>query len=396
MMPGLETVSGLETVYCGVKLRSPVIVGSANITATMENIKACQDSGAGAVVMKSLFEKEVCRIAPTPRFALIHRKVANEKSFTLYSYEQASSWGLARYAREIERCKAELDIPIIASINCYTQEGWLNYARRIEAAGADILELNVSCPHSSVTFAGVEVESTILDVVRAVREAVKIPIVTKLTPQLTSPLNMVYELERLGSNGVVLFNRFTGLEIDIEAEKPIMHGAYAGHGGPWSIHLPLRWISAIRGHVKLDISGSGGVAGPEDVIKYLLAGANTVQVCTAVIMNGYKIVERLNRGLIDFMERKGYKTIDDFRGKVNAKILATEDVFREHVSRAVIDPEKCKGCGRCFDVCSHFAVEPEGDVYIIKHNCDGCGLCPQVCPTDAISLVGIRGSGKVD
>lgn len=373
--------------YCGIRLRSPIIVGSANITGTAENIRLCEENGAGAVVMKSLFEKEVCRTAPTPRFHLIRRRVDGERSFTLYSYEQASVWGPERYAAEVEAAKRAVSIPVIASINCYTPEGWANYARLMENAGADILEVNVSCPHSSVAFSGVEVEKTMFDVAEIVRASVKIPIVIKVTPQLTSPLNVVHELEKRGCNGVTLFNRFTGLEIDIEKEAPVMHGTYAGHGGPWAMHLVLRWISAIRPHVGLDISASGGVSGPEDVVKCLLVGADTVQTCTAVIMEGYGIIRKLNDGLLEFMKLKGYSSIDEFRGKVNDRILATEEVERTHLYRAEIDEARCTACGRCKDVCSYFAVEVAGRAYRITERCDGCGLCREVCPRGAITLV---------
>ena len=377
----------IGVTYCGIRLRSPIIVGSANITAEMENIRQCEENGAGAVVMKSLFEKEVCRTAPTPRFHLIRRRVDGERSFTLYSYEQASVWGPERYAAEVAAAKRAVSIPIIASINCYTPKGWDTYSRMMEDAGADILEVNVSCPHSSVAFSGVEVEKTMFDVADIVRTAVRIPMVIKVTPQLTSPLNVVYELEGRGANGVTLFNRFTGLEIDIEKEAPVMHGTYAGHGGPWALNLVLRWISAIRPHVGLNISASGGVSGPEDVIKCLLVGADTVQTCTAVIMEGYSVIPKLNDGLLEFMKRKGYSSIDEFRGKVNRRILTTEEVERAHLYQAEIDSKRCSACGRCKDVCSYFAVEVRGKVYSITDRCDGCGLCREVCPRGAIALV---------
>ena len=387
-----EQLATLDTTFCGVKLISPVVVGSANITGNFENIKRCQDNGAGAVVMKSLFEKEVCREAPTPRFAIIRRGSGEKRSFILYSYEQASVWGPDRYAREVERCRNGLSIPVIASINCYTPEGWASYAKRMEAAGASVLELNVSCPHGSVTFSGVKVEETIFDVARIVRSEVKIPIVVKLSAQLTAPLNVVHELEQLGCNGVTLFNRFTGLEIDIEREIPIMHGSYAGHGGPWAIHLGLRWISAIRPHVALDISASGGVDSPEDVIKYLLVGANTVQTCTSVIMNGYEVVRKFNEGLLKFMEGKGYRTIDEFRGKINARILSTEEVDRRHLYRARINKSRCNNCGRCKSVCTYSAIEEGIETHEINDRCDGCGLCKEICPRGAVDLISLATS----
>lgn len=334
----------LKTKYVGLDLETPIIVGAAGITETVERMRRAEENGAGAVVMKSLFESEISRTSPTPRFKIIRHNMGSYKTFTLFSYEQASVWGPDRYAEEVANAKAKLKIKVIASIDCLTEEGWVSYARKMEEAGADALEVNVSCPHASITFFGKEVEKEILKVVRLVREAVSIPIIPKLSPQLTSPLSLVHALKDIGANGVTIFNRATGVDIDIEAEQPILHRGYAGHGGPWAIMYPLRWISAIAPQVDIDISSSGGVSCPEDVIKYLLAGATTVQVCTAVYMHGYEIIKELVRGLERFMETKGYHHIEDFRGKVCARILSTDQIDRRHLMVAQVNKKKVAPC----------------------------------------------------
>ncbi|GAH80504.1 unnamed protein product, partial [marine sediment metagenome] len=216
-------MSNLTTTYVGLELRSPIIAGSAGITETVERMKKAQDNGAGAVVMKSLFEDEISRISPTPRFKLIrYREGLNnnksKNSFSLYSYEQGSEWGLERYAEEVSRAKKELNIPVIASINCISKEGWISYAKRLEEAGVDALEINLSCPHSSIIFRGKEVEKGILNTVRLVRENVSLPIIAKISSQLTSPVQIIKEIESIGANGITLFNRLTGIDIDIEEE----------------------------------------------------------------------------------------------------------------------------------------------------------------------------------
>jgi dihydroorotate dehydrogenase (fumarate) len=185
-----------------------------------------------------------------------------------------------------------------------------------------------------------------------------------------------------------MFNRFTGLDVDIEAERPIMHGGYAGHGGPWAMLYPLRWISEISPQTSLDISATGGAVSADDIIKYLLAGANNVQVCTAIYLSGFKVLGELNDGLVRWMARKGYESIDEFRGKVSgSKILGTEQVDREHHHVAEVDPELCVGCGICRDVCLYFAPEIIEKKAIITERCDGCGLCACLCPRSAISMV---------
>lgn len=342
-------MADLRTNYVGLELSSPIIAGSAGITETVERMKRAQDNGAGAVVMKSLFEDEISRVSPTPRFKLIkygERAKNNESknSFSLYSYEQASEWGLERYAEEVSRAKKELDISIIASINCITEKGWVLYAKRLEKAGADALEINLSCPHGSIIFRGKEVEENILSTVRLIRENVSLPIITKISSQLTSPMQIIKEIESIGANGITLFNRLTGIDIDIEEERAIMHQGYAGYGGAWAIHQSLRWISEISPQAKIDISGSGGVSTSEDIIKYLLAGATTVQTVTATLLNGYGIITEFTQGLKEYMDRKGYERIEDFRGKIFSRIKGTYEIRREHYLKAEINDNLISPC----------------------------------------------------
>ncbi len=329
-------MTDITTRYVGLTLRSPIIAGSAGITKDAERIQRAEENGAGAAVMKSLFEVEVSRTSPTPRFKVLRHNLDRHRAFTLYSYEQASEWGPEEHAEEVRRIKSKVGIPLIVSVACITESAWESYSKMMEEAGADALELNVSCPHGSITFYGGEIEKSILNAVRIVRESVGIPIIAKLSPQLTSPVSIVRELERTGVDGVTIFNRMTGIEIDLETESPIMHGAYAGHGGPWAIQYPLRWISEVSPQVKMDISASGGVSSGEDVVKYILAGATAVQTCTAIVMNGYEIIGELTRGLESFMERKGYATLDDFRGKLCSRILDGRSVDRRQKVKARI------------------------------------------------------------
>jgi dihydroorotate dehydrogenase subfamily 1 len=329
-------MADISTKFVGLTLRSPIIAGSAGITKDAERIARAEEHGAGAAVMKSLFEVEVSRTSPTPRFKVLHHNLRRHRAFTLYSYEQASEWGPEEHAEEVRRIKERVSIPLIVSIACVTETAWESYSRLMEQAGADALELNVSCPHGSITFYGGEIERQLIEAVRVARESVHIPIIVKLSPQLTSPLGIVGELERIGVNGVTMFNRMTAIEIDLESEQPIMHKSYAGHGGPWAIQYPLRWITEISPQVKMDISASGGVASAEDVVKYLLAGATAVQTCTSIVMNGYEILQELNAGLKAFMEKKGYERLEDFRGKVCSRILDGKSVDRRQKVKARI------------------------------------------------------------
>ncbi len=334
----------INTVYCGLKLSSPIIVGSSGLGETVERMEKAEIAGAGAVVMKSLFEEVVSRRSPTPRFKVIEHDLKDRGAFTFFSYEQASEWGPERYAREVSRAKKSLKIKIIPSINCLIEKSWRRYARMMEDAGADAIELNLSCPHGSITFRGGEVEETIVRAAAASREAVKIPVIGKISPMLTAPDALARELERIGLDGVVIFNRMTALEIDVGRERPALHGGYAGHGGPWAIQYSLRWISQIRPQLKIDIAGSGGVTGADDLVKYILAGADAVQVCTAIYLRGYSVITGMNAGLAAWMAGKKYKSLDDFRGKVCGRILGTKQIDRRRTRIARIDPRPSGGC----------------------------------------------------
>lgn len=380
-------MADLRTRYAGMELDCPIVVGSAGITETVERMRRCQENGAAAVVMKSWFEEELPRRSPTPRFAVIRHDLGPEKTFTLFSYEQASEWDLARYAQEVADAKAKLTIKIIPSINCVTDEGWATAAKELEKAGADAIELNTSCPHGSITFRGKAVEETIFHTVRVVRAAVRIPIIAKLSPMLTSPLAVAKGVEAAGANAVTIFNRMTALEIDIQEERPIMHGGYAGHGGPWAIQYPLRWISAIRPQISIDIAGSGGVASWEDVVKYLLAGATVVQTCTAVVMNGYGILRELRDGLERWMDSRNYRTLNDFRGKVLPRILDGPKIdrrkrLRAHKRYEVLAP--CKAaCPVGVSAQSYVRLVAEGKfeeaVKVIRASNPFQSICGRVC-----------------
>lgn len=337
-------MAALTTNFLGLELSSPLIAGSAGITANLDRLKRAEDVGAGAVIMKGLSDQELMRRSPSPRFRTIERG----RSTTLYSYEQASEWGPEEYAEHLRRCKAALDIPIFVNVDCNEIENWLAYCKLLEEAGADGLELNVSCPHGSITFSGEQVEERILEVVKAVRRAVKIPLLLKLSPQLTQPLALSKAALDAGADGLTIFNRLTGLEIDPVKQEPAMHGGYAGHGGRWVLHYMLRWVSAIHNELDPVISASGGVGSVEDVVQALLAGATTVQLCSAIYLEGFEIIGRLNRGLLAYLEEHNCETPADLKGIAAKKIKTMAEVDRETRSWAHI---RTRGTAPCTAAC---------------------------------------------
>lgn len=376
----------LRTDYAGLDLKNPLIVSPAGISETVKRMKKAEAAGCGAIVVKTLFEDEITRRSPTPRFKVLGKRPGVEEYFVLYSYEQASPFGPDRYAREIEKAKREVSVPVIASIGCMTEKGWLRYATLVEEAGADAVELNVSCPHARSILSEADVSGGMCRATELVKETVPIPVIPKMTPQTASPVNVALQLEKSGADAIVMFNRFTGLEIDLDTEAPVMHGTFAGHGGPWAIHYLLRWLVATSPGLGIPISASSGIWTGLDAAKAILAGATTTQVCTAIVVGGYGKISSILDGLKDFMEAKGYSSPADFRGKTCGKILSTDEVDRRRVVTAEIDPGLCTSCGICERVCIYDAVSHKGNMFRIGKSCQGCGLCVELCPAGAIIL----------
>ena len=314
-------MADISVEYVGLKLSSPVVAAPSGSTGTVDLMRVAEDSGIGAVVMRTLYPRPDQGSVP-PHFELIKHNLGTMRSTTLYSSEHAALWDPDRYAEEIRTSKEHVRIPIIASIGCVSPSDWVvNYAKQVEHAGADALELNLHCPNvvRGEEFGFIEM---VPEVVSLVKSAVKIPVIPKMTPQLENPTLAAMALEKAGADAVVMFGRFTGLEIDIDQEQPISRRAYAWHGGPWSIFYSLRWINGTCPWLGIPIAGCGGVATAEDVIKYILVGATVVQSCTAIITQGYQMIKGLNQGLSDWMDRKGYERTEDFRGHVARQDLS--------------------------------------------------------------------------
>ncbi len=379
-------MNALTTNYMGLLLKNPIIASSAGTTQKLEQMKKAEAAGAGAVIMKSFFERKDFRSDHTPHFMILKRKIGAFRADTLYSCEQASSLDETEYAEEIFKAKKELSIPVIANIDCYNYQESIRISKMFAEAGADALEIK-ACPTGELSLAGNSYQDVIGKVLTGLKAEIKIPITVKLVGQLDDPVKTALYLEKAGANGITLFNRLAALDIDIETEAPILHGGYAGHGGLWAIYYSLRWISALYPATKLPICGSGGVYTGEDVAKYILSGACSVAICTSILLNGYEIIDRIKAELTKWMEKKNYNTIEEFIGKAVYRVKGNEDINREKRVTAWINDDRCSLCGGCFRSCFHGAIDFSADYCRVKPEiCKGCGLCLHVCPLKAIEL----------
>ena len=374
--------------YAGIKLAHPIIAASAGTTRDAEQAAKCEDSGYSAVVLKSVQEEVLMRYNPFPRFAVLRSGIKGYESTTFYCSEQAYYGDLDNYAETVRRSKERVSIPVIASINCIKPESWAHYASVCEQAGADAVEIVPSCPFGLlIRNPSNDNHSIALAAVSACKQKVKIPVIPKMTGQVANPLYTALCLDEAGADGLVMINRSTGIEIDIETQKPILHGGLAGHGGSWALNSVLHWIVVTYPHVKAPISATGGIMTGGDTIKCLLAGANTVEIATVVYLKGYDWVQTMLAEIDEYMERKGIETLVDIVGVAGKNMLSMEQYDRKTRYFASCERETCNACGRCENVCIYDAIRLVDKKPVIdRERCDGCGLCKSICRAGAIKL----------
>ncbi len=299
----------LSVDYVGLKLKSPIIVSSSGLTNSVSRIEKIASEGAGAIVLKSLFEEQ------------IQYEIGEMESGS--DYPEAGDY-LKTYAREhsvenylklISEAKDAVDIPVIASVNCYTSDEWVDFTVRMEESGADAIELNIFYLANDKKKDPRDFEQVYLDIVSSVKSKVSIPVIVKLGSHFTNLTWMVDQLYQRGASAVVLFNRFYAPDINTD---DLSIGAADIFSTPAEIRNALRWVGIISAEVdKIQIAASTGVHSASDVVKQLLAGAEVVQVCSVLYKNGVQYLGRMNADLKAWMEKKQYRSIDEFRGKMN-------------------------------------------------------------------------------
>jgi dihydroorotate dehydrogenase (fumarate) len=301
----------LTSSFMGIKIANPLIVSSSGLTNSVDKIKACADNGAGAVVLKSLFEEQ-----------LVTRKSTMINQDEMYFwYPEAMQFvnslstaeGLASYLKLIEDAKKNVNIPVMASINCVTAEEWPRFAAEIEKSGADGLELNIFIPPTNINLTGYKMEETYVDIIHEVRKHVSMPVAVKVGYYFTNLYRMIYRMSSLDVNSLILFNRYYRPDIDIDTMRVVAQNVYSS---PIEITLSLRWIALISSRIHTEIVAATGIHDYQGVIKQLLAGATSVQMCSTLYKNGISYLGTILKDLENWMKEKGYENLTSFRGLV--------------------------------------------------------------------------------
>ena len=309
----------LSTRYAGLELKSPVIVSSSGLTNSIERIKKIGHAGAGAAVMKSLFEEQILHEVGS----MSSNSAYPEADDYLRTYARENS--LDNYLKMIVDAKDMVDIPIFASINCVSSSEWVDFTSEIEKAGADGIELNIYFLPINKDKDPREYEKTYLDIVSAVKKKTKLPVIVKIGPGFSNITWLVNQLYLRGAAAVVLFNRFYAPDINTETFD---FGSAAILSTPADLRDSLRWTGIVSSQVKeIDLAASTGVHSGMAIVKQLLAGATAVQVCSVLYRNGVDYIRDMITELKKWMEKKSYETVSDFRGKLNYANLKDPSVY---------------------------------------------------------------------
>ncbi len=301
----------LSTSYLGLSLSNPLIASSSGLTGTVKGVKRCAEAGAGAVVLKSLFEEQIDSEVATENQSVdlsVHPEAEE------YIRQMGRHLGPQDYLELIEQSKAQTDIPIIASVNCVSSKWWCNYARQIEEAGADAIELNISIMPRDEKEDAAHIEKRVVRIVDKVRQCLSIPIAAKIGPYFTALPALSSSLRKAGAAALVLFNRFYQLDIDVTTMD-----LKAGYQFSQSteIYQTIRWVSILHDKVGCQLSASTGVHSATDALKLILAGAHSVQLCSALYKHGVDILRQIERDIDGWMSDHGFESIDDVRGKLS-------------------------------------------------------------------------------
>ncbi len=304
----------LTTTYLGLELKNPLVPSASTLSENLDNIRRMEDAGAGALVLYSLFEEQILQDSHELDFHLSHGTESVAESLSYFPEPETLYVGPERYLSHLSEAKAAVDIPVIASLNGSTNGGWLRYAKEIESAGADALELNIYYLPTHMSLSGTEVEQNYIDIVKTVTSAVSLPVAVKLSPFFSNLAHVAQQLTHAGAEGLVLFNRFYQPDIDLETLEIRPRLLLSGHQ---EMRLPLCWIGLLYGRVPVDFAATSGIDNAKDVVKLILAGADITMLCAALFRHGIPHIAKIREELMEWMETNGYDALHEMRGAMS-------------------------------------------------------------------------------
>jgi len=307
-------MANLRTRYMGLDLKNPIIIGASNLVTSTDNLERIEKAGAAAIVYKSIFEEQV----QINNLDFFERKTEyedrNAEMIKLFPDTNSDSSDINEHLAALRKARESVTIPVFASLNAVTDETWVEYAKKIEQTGVDGLELNFYTVPEKLDKKNKNIEKNQVKILKNVKSSVAIPVSVKLSPYYTNPLKLISDLDNSGADGIVIFNRLFQPDIDIHTEE---------HHFPYSLsnrednRLPLRFAGLLYGNTRASVCANSGITSGSDMIKMLLAGADSIQIVSALYLNQIEYIAIMLKELNKWMDSKGYKTIDSFRGKLS-------------------------------------------------------------------------------
>jgi len=314
----------IRVKYLGLSLRSPLVPSASPLSADIGNIKKFEDVGAGAVVLPSVFEEQIQKEDEELEKHLSAGTESFAEATTFFPTPKEFKLGPDQYLELIRKAKESVRIPVIASLNGSSPGGWTDYAKKIQEAGADALELNIYYIPTDGKLRSSAIESSYIDILTLVRKSVNIPIAVKLSPFFTSMVNMAKRLTKAGADGLVLFNRFYQPDINLETlevENSVLLST------PQARRVPLRWIAILYGQVKADLAATSGIHSGHDALKMLMAGATITMMCSALLKNGINHIQTVEKEMVEWMEKHEYESVEQLRGCLSQKKCPDPSAF---------------------------------------------------------------------
>jgi dihydroorotate dehydrogenase (fumarate) len=324
----------LTTRYLGLNLRTPLVPSASPLSNEVDNIKRMEDSGASAVVLHSLFEEQVRSELDVIQNHLAFGTDSFPESLTFFPDPGDFIARPVEYLEKIQKAKEAVKIPIIASLNGTGIGGWVDFGKQIEQAGADALELNVYSIPTDMDKSSAEIEQSCIDIVKAVKGVVHIPVAVKLSPFFSNMAGLAKRLDHAGANGLVLFNRFYQPDVNIE-ELTVQSNLHLST--PYDLRLPLRWLAILYGRVKADLAATSGIYSAGDVLKMLMVGADVTMLCSVLLSKGLGVIRQIEDELADWLAAHDYQSVRQLQGSMSQKYCDDPAAFeRAHYMRALL------------------------------------------------------------